>query len=171
MTTRERYPLIPSILQKFASIRPVSWLFSVILPNPDRIFLKLTGGRKSLTSILAGLPVAMVTTTGAKSGLPRTLPLVYIRDDRKPGVFALVASNFGKKHNPAWYYNLKANPRAACEIGGAAKEYTAREARGEEYDRFWSCAVDTYFGYALYRERAGKRHIPIMVMEPAGSSA
>lgn len=167
MATRKRYPLFQSVMQRFASSQFGSWLFSIILHDTDRMVLNLTGGRATLSNALAGMPVVMVTTTGAKSGQPRTLPLVYVADDRNPGVIALIASNWGQKHNPAWYYNLKAHPRATCSIDGAAKEYLAREASGEEYERFWGYAVDTYFGYALYKQRAGERHIPILVMEPA----
>jgi len=69
----------------------------------DHVAFKLSGGRATLTSALAGLPVVHLTTTGAKSGLPRTLPLLCIRDERNPDTFALVASNWGQTHYPAWY--------------------------------------------------------------------
>jgi deazaflavin-dependent oxidoreductase (nitroreductase family) len=98
----------------------------------------------------------MVTTVGAKSGLPRTLPLMRIRDGADPRTFALVASNWGQRHNPAWYHNLKACPHARCSFGGQTGEY----------EKFWQRAVDAYIGYPLYQQRAGGRHIPIMVMSP-----
>jgi deazaflavin-dependent oxidoreductase (nitroreductase family) len=116
--------------------------------------------------VLTGLPEVMVTTIGAKSKLPRTLPLVYIRADADAKTFALIASNFGQRHNPAWYYNLKAHPVATCVLDGQTGEYSAREATGAEYDKFWQNTVDTYFGYALYKQRASHRHIPILVLSP-----
>jgi hypothetical protein len=61
---------------------------------------------------------------------------------------------------------LKANPRAICAIGGKVGEYMAHEASGEEYERFWQCALDTYIGYPNYKQRVDERHIPIMVMTP-----
>ncbi|MHC4230468.1 MAG: nitroreductase/quinone reductase family protein, partial [Planctomycetota bacterium] len=69
-------------MQKFASSRFGAWYFSRTQHYFDRGFLKLTNGRVTMTSILSGLPVAMLTTTGAKSGLSRTLPLLCIRDSR-----------------------------------------------------------------------------------------
>jgi deazaflavin-dependent oxidoreductase (nitroreductase family) len=89
---------------------------------------------------------------------------------RAEGDFAIVASNFGQRHNPAWYYNLKANPRVSCTLGGAVASYHAHEAQGEEYDRFWRLALETYIGFPGYRERAGERHIPIMVLRRIGGA-
>jgi deazaflavin-dependent oxidoreductase (nitroreductase family) len=123
-----------------------------------------------MTSLLAGLPVVLVTTTGAKTGRPRTLPLLCIRDESDPNTFALIASNWGQRRNPAWYYNLKTNPRATCTIEGRTGEYIAHEATGEEYERFWRYAENIYIGYPRYKQRAGRRHIPIMVMTPVHSS-
>lgn len=130
----------------------------------DRTLLKLTIKRTTLTSVLSGLPVVVVTTVGAKSGVARTVPLACIRDERDPNSFALVASNWGQDHHPAWYFNLRACPRATCLISGRTGEYVAHEATGEEYERFWQRATDAYIGFPAYRQRAGNRHIPIMVM-------
>jgi len=164
--TGRRYSLFNSLIQKFASSRPGAWFFARTLHHFDRVFLKLSGGRTTMTSILAGLPVVILTTVGAKSKLPRTLPLLCIRDERSPDTFAIVASNWGQHHYPAWYYNLKANPRATCSVRGQAGEYVAHEAAGEEYEKFWDCAEDTHVGYPLYKQRATHRRIPIMVMTP-----
>lgn len=151
-------------MQKLASSRPGSWYFARTLHHFDRLFLKLTG-RLSLTGILMGLPVVFVTSVGAKSGLPRTLPLLAITDGSDPDTLAVVASNYGQQHYPAWYFNLKANPQATCSINGRSGKYTAHEAIGEEYDHFWRCAIDTYIGYPVYRQRAAARRIPIMVLK------
>ena len=109
--------------------------------------------------------MVMVTTTGRRSGKPRTSPLLPIRDPSNPGSFALIASNWGRPHYPAWYFNLKANPQAECDVEGRTRQYAAREAAGEEYERFWEYATETYAGYVLYKQRAGRR-IPVLVMEP-----
>jgi deazaflavin-dependent oxidoreductase (nitroreductase family) len=163
---KPHYSVLHRAGQGISSTKPGSWFFARTLHHFDRAFLALTGGRATLSTLLAGLPEVMVTTIGAKSGLMRTLPLVYIRDDTDPRTFALIASNFGQHHNPAWYYNLKAHPAVTCTLDGQTGEYVAREATGEEYAKFWQAAVDTYFGYALYKTRASHRHIPIMILSP-----
>ena len=161
----------PNLLNKFvikiAASGPGSWLFSRILHHIDPPVFRMTKGRKTLTSILTGLPIVMLTTIGRKSGKPRTLPLLGIRDQENAGVFALIASNWGQQRNPAWYYNLKANPLATCVIDGVSGEFLAREAEGDEYDRFWRYAEATYPGFPTYKKRAAGRRIPIMVMTPA----
>ncbi len=161
---RKRYSIFHSLMQRIAASRLGAWSFSRTLHHSDRAFLRLTGGRTSLTAILAGLPIVFVTIVGAKSGEQRTVPLICIRDERDPNTFATIASNWGQHHHPAWYFNLKACPRAICSIFGRTEEYVAHEASGEEYEKFWQRAMDTYIGYPLYQQRAGGRHIPIMVM-------
>ncbi len=164
--TKQNYSTFHTFMQKFASSRFGAWYFARTQHYFDHGFLKLTNGRMTMTSILSGLPVVMLTTTGAKSGLSRTLPLLCIRDSHDSDTFAIVASNWGQKHYPAWYFNLKANPRATCAIGRQVGEYMAHEANGEEYERFWQCAMDTYIGFPDYKQRVGERRIPIMVMTP-----
>lgn len=160
-----QYNLFHRAVQKFASTRPGAWFGSRVLHHFDRAFFKLSGERATLTSYLSGLPMVMLTTTGARSGQPRTTPLVAIRDPDNPRRFALIASNWGQDRHPAWYHNLKANPCAHCVIDGAAGEYRAREASGDEYAFFWQRASQTYLGYTLYRRRVGRRRIPILVLE------
>jgi deazaflavin-dependent oxidoreductase (nitroreductase family) len=162
--TRTQYRPFHALIQKLAASPPGSWLLAHILRYADRFVVWLSGGRTSLTSMLAGVPVVMVTTTGARSGQPRTSPLLPICDPAGEDRFALIASNWGQHHLPSWYFNLKKNPRATVAQIKQASTYVAREAAGEEYDRFWRYAVDTYFGYGLYKQRAGRR-IPIMIME------
>jgi len=153
-------------MQKFVSTRAGSWFGSRTLPHFDRLFLKLSDGRTNMTAILGGAPIVVVTSIGAKSGLPRTHPLICIWDQDNPDTFALIASNWGKKHYPAWYFNLKANPRVTCTIDGQDGEYVAHQAEGEEYKRFWQYAEAVYRGYPNYKQRVGDRDVPIMVMTP-----
>lgn len=159
-----RYSSFHALIQRWSASAPASWFLAHVLRYVDRFVLKLSRGRTTLTSILSGMPVITVTTTGARSGKPRSSQLVPIRDPSDPRRFALVASNFGQHHFPSWYFNLKKTPRAACTFDGQTVTCIAHEASGEEYDRFSACAIDTYFGYKLYRRRAGRR-IPIVVME------
>lgn len=168
--SRPNRSFLHTLMQRVGASRPGAWFASRALHSLDHLAFKATGGRATLGNLFGGVPVALVTTTGARSGLKRTLPLLYIRDRRGSEAMALIASNWGQQKHPAWYFNLKANPRVLCSISGNVREYVAHEARGQEYDRFWEYATETYLGYPVYRERAGKRHIPIMVLEPETQS-
>lgn len=158
------------MIHTIASSRIGAKCFSPLQHHLDRGFLKLTGGRRTLTSIVSGLPVVMLTTTGARSGKSRTVPLLCIQRGNSADQFAIIASNWGQKHHPAWYHNLKADPRARCSFGKWTGQYSAHEATGEEYRAFWQCAMDTYPGFPLYQKRAGDRHIPIFVMTAVDES-
>jgi deazaflavin-dependent oxidoreductase (nitroreductase family) len=163
--SKSQYNLFHLTVQKFASTRPGAWFGAHVLHRFDRVFFKMSGERATLTSYLAGLPMVMLTTTGAKSGLPRTTPLVAIRDEADPRRLVLIASNWGQDHHPGWYHNLKTNPIAHCAIDGSTGVYRAREASGEEYARYWQRASQTYLGYPLYKQRVGERRIPILILE------
>ncbi|RRR75004.1 MAG: nitroreductase family deazaflavin-dependent oxidoreductase [Candidatus Viridilinea halotolerans] len=165
--SQKKYTPFRALMQRIAASPLGAWYYARTMHWSDGIFLRLSGGRMTLTSLFTGLPVVIVTTTGAKSGLARTIPLLCIRDERDPATFALIATNWGQKRHPAWYFNLKANPRATCAIAGKTGEYVAHEAVEEEYARFWQYAADTYVGYPLYKERIRERSIPIMVMTPS----
>jgi len=155
---------ISSLVQKIASSPAGSRFFARYAHHFDRLIYKLSGKRTTLTGILTGLPVLVLTTTGAKSGLPRTNPLLVIRDPQNADVLALIASNWGQHHHPAWYFNLKANPRASGALKKHVRTYIAHETHGEEYNYYWNLACEIYPGYALYNARAGERHIPIMIL-------
>lgn len=143
-------------------LRPVTAVMIKILHHADKLLLKLNGGRFTFVSALAGLPTFKITTIGAKSNLPRTLPLAGFVDGEK---IALIASNFGQARHPAWYHNLKANPECQVQVNGIDKTFIARETEGQERERYWNIAVSYYAGYAAYQTRAGSRKIPVMVLE------
>ena len=140
-------------------LRTVSAFLAIMLHRADAFLL--TWGRYAFPE-LVGLPIIHLTMRGAKTGKLRLLPLVGIPDGAD---FALIATNFGQKHNPGWYYNLKAHPECHVQKNGKLEAYIAREANGQEYEKYWQLALSYYAGYDKYRERAGRR-IPIMVLEP-----
>ncbi|MFQ5946362.1 MAG: nitroreductase family deazaflavin-dependent oxidoreductase [Anaerolineae bacterium] len=143
-----------------ASSRPGTWLFLHVFPHIDRPLLRLSGGRLSLS---LGQPILLLTTRGARTGQPRSSPLMYVADGER---VALIASNGGRPRHPAWYHNLRANPEATLTLRGETRRYRAREAAGAERQRLWAKAVGQYLGYATYQRRAGERPIPVMVLEP-----
>jgi len=130
----------------------------------DAAVLKWSNGKKSLTTMLAGLPVVVLTTTGAKSGKPRTVPLAGYPDGEN---IILVASSLGSSRHPAWYYNLRADPEVQISINGEIRKYQARIVDKSEREGYWQLALDYYPGYQAYEERAGGREIPIVLLEPA----
>ena len=111
-----------------------------------------------------GLPVVVITTTGAKTGKPRSIPLAGLPDGNR---IILVPTHFGQETYPAWYYNLCANPRAQVQKNGLSREYTARTAGQEEWEKYWNLALHYYPGYQSYRKRSGGREIPLFILEPA----
>jgi len=111
---------------------------------------------------LAGMPVLLLTTTGRRSGRPRTAALTYFRD----GADLVVIGSFGGSDRPpAWWLNLERDPRASVLIGGTTSKVTARAATAEEHDRLWPLVTAAYPGYARYQERTARR-IPIVMLTP-----
>jgi deazaflavin-dependent oxidoreductase (nitroreductase family) len=157
------YPINKTI----ASIRPISWTIAHTFHHLDRAVLKLSGGNHTATTILIGLQVVTLTAVGAKSGEPRSVPLIAFPDGDN---LLLIASNWGRSHHPAWYYNLSANPEATVSIKGQSAKYIAHEAGVDERERCWDIAVGNYAGYAAYERRAGDRRIPVMVLEPLSNA-
>ena len=134
-----------------------------MLYRVDPIVVRRSGGRNSLTTMLTGLPVVTLKVIGAKSGVERIITLVGIYDGE---TLILIASYFGNRKHPAWYYNLAANPKVRVVYQGDEKEYTAREAEGDERLKYWEMAEEYYPGYRNYKRWAGDREIPVMVLDP-----
>jgi len=106
-------------------------------------------------------PMLLLDHVGAKSGVKRTTPLVYVKDGDD---VVLVASKGGHPRNPAWYHNLRAHPETTVQIGSERRSVRARVASSEERRRLWPKAVATYSGYRDYQERT-EREIPLVVLE------
>jgi len=164
-----KYPKIPRwqrLIQRLAMIEVISSGFlSKYLHRMDTTVLKWSQGRKSLTTMLTGLPVVVLSTTGARSGVTRTTPVAGIPDGEK---IILIPSNFGSTAYPDWYYNLRAHPEVKLSLNGQIQEYVARIADQEERQNYWQLAVYYYPGYQSYSKRNAGREIPIFVLEPVG---
>jgi deazaflavin-dependent oxidoreductase (nitroreductase family) len=150
------------VFQKFLALRPISALMARLLHHADMFLLRLTGGKLTFAQF-SGLPIIELTTTGAKSRKQRTLPLTGLPDGDK---YALIASNFGQAHHPAWYHNLKANPECTVKKDGHTRVYIARDADEQEHEYYYDMAISYYSGYAAYKQNAKNRKIPVMVLEP-----
>ncbi|RPA57857.1 nitroreductase family deazaflavin-dependent oxidoreductase [Gordonia oryzae] len=110
---------------------------------------------------VAGRPVVLFTTTGAKSGKKRYVPLMRVEEN---GRYAMVASKGGAPEHPAWYHNVKAHPRVRVQDGEKAAEFTAREVSGDEREHWWNLAVAAFPPYAEYQTNTD-RLIPVFVLE------
>lgn len=108
----------------------------------------------------------VLTTTGRKSGKPRSTPLIYVRDtDHDSDRYVVVASNGGADFDPSWWRNLQANPDATIEIRGKRTNVSASQASDADRDRLWPKFVDIYKNYDNYA--AGTtRPIPLVFLDP-----
>lgn len=141
-------------IRRFAGTRPGGWAFSKSLRHLDDVVAKLSHGRQSAPGMLAGLAVLDVTTTGRKSGQPRTSHLIATS---YRGDLALLGTNFGQEKTPAWVLNLEADPRATVTYRGVTRRVTARRATPAEAEEIFRLAGEFYPGYLRYRERIGGR--------------
>jgi deazaflavin-dependent oxidoreductase (nitroreductase family) len=121
---------------------------------------RLSGGR--IGGKVGDAPVLLITTTGRKSGEPRTAPVLYLEDD---GRLIVIGSNAGHSNEPAWSLNLKANPDAEVEVGRKRQTVRARVAEGEERADLWSKHVGQFEGFDIYKTRTD-RDIAVFVLEP-----
>ena len=107
-------------------------------------------------------PVVLFTTTGAKSGKKRLVPLMRVEHN---GEYAIVASLGGAPKNPVWYYNVVKNPRVELQDGTVTADYDAREVFGDEKAAWWERAVAAWPDYADYQTKTD-REIPVFVLTP-----
>lgn len=121
---------------------------------------KLTNGR--LMGRIGRAPVLLLTTTGRKSGEPRTAPVVYLADDDR---YIVIGSNAGNSRTPAWALNLRAEPEADVQVRRAKLPVRARIAEGEERAELWRRMNEQYAGFDDYEARTN-RDISVFVLEP-----
>jgi deazaflavin-dependent oxidoreductase (nitroreductase family) len=148
-------------MQALARTRLGGWLFINVFPVIDRWLMPLTHGR---LKVAMGQPILLLHTRGARSGQPRTTPLLYTPHGEG---FVIVASKAGAEHHPAWYHNIHAHPDAvAVEIGSRRIPVRPRVVEGAERAELWQRVNDNYNGYETYQARAGSRVIPVVLLEP-----
>jgi F420H(2)-dependent quinone reductase len=106
-------------------------------------------------------PMLLLDHVGAKSGIRRTTPLLYITDGDD---VVIVASKGGYERHPAWFHNLRANPETTVQIGSERRAVRARIANPDEHARLWPKAVAAYADYRRYQQRTN-REIPLLILE------
>ncbi len=155
--------VVQRVLRRFAASGPGAWFFARVMHHIDRPVHRLTKGRHTFASLVSGIPVVMLTTTGAKTGRRRTVPVLGIPTR---GEVAIIASNFGQYRHPAWYHNLRAHPEAEVVIDGVHGRVRAVEADEERRSEIWHDGLRVYPGFGQYERRAAHRRISVFVLEP-----
>jgi deazaflavin-dependent oxidoreductase (nitroreductase family) len=149
----------------FASTQLGSNVIKWLTPLDRRILVRTKGKYTVLGPI--GTPPLLLTTTGAKSGLPRTTPLIYVRDREGEGLL-VIGSNFGQEHHPTWTTNLRANPDATVAIGGVEVPVRARQLEGDERQHAIELFIELTTVYAEYLKRTD-RDIRVFALEARAS--
>ncbi len=121
---------------------------------------RMTRGR--LMGKIGRAPVLLLTSTGRRTGQPRTSPVLYLADGDR---VVVIGSNAGNVHAPAWSHNLKANPDAEIEIRNGRRPVRARVAEGEERAELWRKMNAQYRGFEDYDHRTS-REIAVFVLDP-----
>jgi deazaflavin-dependent oxidoreductase (nitroreductase family) len=143
----------------FASTKLGSSLIKALTPLDRKLLLRTHGKYTVLGPI--GTPPLLLNTTGAKTGLPRTTPLIYLRDGDE---LLVIGSNFGQEHHPTWTTNLRANPDASVAIGGVEVPVRARQLYGAQRQRAIDMFIQLTAVYAEYLRRTD-REIRVFALE------
>jgi deazaflavin-dependent oxidoreductase (nitroreductase family) len=122
---------------------------------------RASGGK--LSGDFEGVPMLILHSTGAKTGEPRVIPLMYRQEGDDLVIFA---SKAGAPTNPDWLHNLRAHPEVSVEVGTDTKKVVAREAQGEERERIWESHKEQFPGFAEYEAKTD-RVIPVVILETA----
>jgi deazaflavin-dependent oxidoreductase (nitroreductase family) len=147
-------------VQALARRRAFSVVALRVAPGLDRLVGRLSGGRFVVSQLL--VPTLVLTTTGAKTGLPRESPLATLVDG---DAFYVVGSNFGTARHPAWSANLLADPRATVVYGGRRVEVEAHLLDEQEKAAVWPRLLRVWPTYDTYVERSG-RDLRVFRLEP-----
>lgn len=143
------------------SSRSGAWFFAKTAHHLDRVALRSSGGQVALATLVAGIPVLTVQTTGARSGQARTTPLLGVPFGED---IALIGTRFGQPGTPGWYYNMRANPAVTVSYRQKSLPASAREAAGDEWQSIWAAGRAIYGGYEAYARRIRDRAVRIMVL-------
>lgn len=129
------------------------------------LIYRLTGGRLFNRTPGGNLKILLLTTTGRKSGIQRTHPVMYYPDGRD---FIVAATNSGNDKLPLWYLNLKASPYAFVQVGSLTTPVSAHKASGEEHTRLWNILREKQPVFKVY-EKSTERKIPVVILRVAGN--
>ncbi|MBI4260971.1 MAG: nitroreductase family deazaflavin-dependent oxidoreductase [Actinobacteria bacterium] len=144
----------------FTRSRPGVYVLRYVWSPVDRLALRLSGGKRGIAP--RAIPELLLTTTGRRSGQPRSNPVLYLRDGDS---YVVVGSNYGRRGHPAWTHNLTETPEGSVQIGAEVVPVTARRATSEEFERYWPQLVRIWPGWITYR-RMTDREFRMFVLSP-----
>jgi deazaflavin-dependent oxidoreductase (nitroreductase family) len=154
-------PLVGPAIARLARLPNQIPILTPLITRLHARLLRLSRGRLRRSWVFAGgQPVISLTTTGRRSGEPRSTAVACFvsRDD-----LVIAGMNLGRARQPAWALNLQADPRAEIDIGGRTVRVMARLARGEERERLWRRWLELQPSADAFREISG-REIPLFVL-------
>lgn len=138
-------------VQRMATSKPFRKVAPSVVPPLDRFLHRVSGGRVLMSRLMT--PTVLLTTTGAKTGKARQVPLACVPDG---DVIYLVGSNFGRETHPAWSGNLLAKPEASVSLDGEEFDVVAHRLSPEEKDEAWPKVLDVWPAYDRYVEISGR---------------
>jgi deazaflavin-dependent oxidoreductase (nitroreductase family) len=132
-------------------------------PTNNEIIDQFRANAGTMTSgPFTGAPLLLLSTTGAKTGQPRTHPLVFTRDGDR---YVIIASKGGAPTNPDWFHNVVANPDVTVEVGPERFSARAAVAEGGERERLYAAQAALMPNFSEYQLKT-TRQIPVVVLEP-----
>lgn len=155
--------LAAKVAESNTAVRAAGLYLEHVVSRIEPLLNRWSGGR--LTSLPIA-PIVFLHATGAKTGERRVTPLTYFTDGND---VILVASNYGRSTNPAWYRNVKSHPEVVLRAGAYESRYVVHEASGKERDHLWALAVQCFAPLPKYQSMAGTRRIPILRCVPVDS--
>jgi F420H(2)-dependent quinone reductase len=129
-----------------------------VIGTLHRFMYRASGGK--LGKSFFGSPILLLTTTGRRTGRPRTWPLTYLPEGVR---LIIIASNGGQPNHPAWYLNLRATPQVSVQLGDRVRTMIAQTTEGDERARLWSRVVEEYPAYTEYQKKTD-RQIPVVAL-------
>ena len=159
MTPKSR----PKGLDNPSTVKIIKWMSSV-----NTWIYRRSRGRIGTTwrvgsALRHGVPICLLTTTGRKTGQPRTVPLLHLADGDN---VVVVASQGGLPDDPQWYRNLVANPEVSVQFGRTTRRMRARTAAPAERAQLWPKLTTLYADFDNYQSWT-EREIPVVICEPA----
>ncbi len=155
---------LQDLLTSIAMSKPGRWFAINVAARIDPLLMRLSRGR---VSVFFSAPVVLLTTRGRKTGVERTVPVLYYTEGDD---VIVIASSFGRAKHPGWYHNLRASREATLTARGRGGRYTAIEVLDpDERIRLYRRAERMYRGWQQYEVTAGAagRTIAVFRLSPA----